>query len=106
MALYRLLPADLGLALAQRTSARTRRRHDPTSAARLRAAARAYLQATDADAVVFGHSHAPDLAAGPGGLYANPGAWFEHRTFLRLDAAGWTLAKWTEQGVEVVKREA
>lgn len=72
VALYRLLPADLGLALAQRTSARTRRRHDPTSAARLRAAARAYLQATDADAVVFGHSHAPDLAAGPGGPLCQP----------------------------------
>lgn len=48
----------------------------------------------------------PILPQGPGGLYANPGAWFEHRTFLRLDAAGWTLAKWTDQGVEVVKREA
>ncbi|HYE57645.1 MAG TPA: UDP-2,3-diacylglucosamine diphosphatase, partial [Rhodothermales bacterium] len=104
VSLYRLLPVDIGVGLARRVSARMRRRHNVAAAAAMRAWAQGQLAAGRADAIVFGHTHVPELHLWPQGVYANPGAWYETRTFVRLDADGWTLARWTEQGAQVVKR--
>ena len=105
VSLYRLLPVDVGVGLARRVSARMRRRHN-VGAAAMRAWARDQLAAGRAGAIVFGHTHVPELHLWPEGVYANPGAWYETRTFIRLDEDGWTLARWTEQGAQVVERGA
>jgi UDP-2,3-diacylglucosamine hydrolase len=96
MRLYRaLLPADLGVALAQRVS---RRLHDPAPdpavVKALEAAARRRLRRTRTDAVVMGHSHAPAVRRWDAGRYVNLGNWYEQRTFARLDEDGLSLARW------------
>lgn len=103
--LYRLLPADAGMGLARRVSARMRRRHHEGAARAMRAHARTLLAHGEAEAVVFGHTHVPELNAWPEGVYANPGAWYETQTFLRLDADGWTLARWADGRAEEVAQE-
>lgn len=96
VSLYRsLLPADLGLALAQWVS---RALHDeatdPSVVHALRAYARQVLRHRDADVVIMGHSHEAALHAGPNGVYVNTGNWYEHRTFARLDEDGLRLSRW------------
>lgn len=95
VSLYRsLLPADLGLGLAQWVSrALHNEATDPSVVRALRAHARQVLR-TDADVVVMGHSHEAALHAGPDGVYANTGNWYEHRTFARLDEDGIRLSRW------------
>ena len=112
--LYRMgLPGDAGYALARWVARRfgTDGTPDPASARRLAAAAHARLRSTDADTVVFGHSHAAVLdtdvrGTGRGGAYLNPGYWFGARTFARLDADGPALLRWTARGAVPLARPA
>jgi UDP-2,3-diacylglucosamine hydrolase len=94
--LYRsLLPADLGLGLAQRVS---RALHDPAPdpavVEALEQHARTHLARTATDAVVMGHSHQPALHEWAEGVYVNLGNWYEKRTFARLDEQGIALCRW------------
>lgn len=103
--LYRMgLPGDSAFAFARWTA-----RHLGTSGApRAEAvagvaeAARERLRTTEADVVVFGHSHQEALETTPDGVYMNPGYWFARRTFARLDASGPALLRWTGDGAEAL----
>ena len=105
--LYRtLFPADAGLSLARWVSRALRKRgEDPRTPTILRDQARALLRRDALDGVVLAHSHVPALHAGPNGVYANTGNWYERRTFVRLDDEGWHLQQWNggqTQGIEAV----
>ena len=57
------------------------------------------LEMLDADAqlelVLFGHSHVPALERAPGGgVYANPGAWLDTRTYLVTTPERIELRRW------------
>ncbi len=96
VSLYRsLLPADLGLGLAQWVS---RALHDeatdPSVVQALRGRARQCLHRRDIDVVIMGHSHEAALHAWPNGVYVNTGNWYEHRTFARLGEDGVRLSRW------------
>ena len=96
--LYRMmLPGDSGFALARWASRTfgTDGIPDPVVARDLSAAAHRQLEATDADVVVFGHSHGEALEVTPHGTYINLGYWYGARTFARLDADGPALLRWT-----------
>jgi len=105
--LYRaLLPANMGLGLARWVSrvlhARGQNLRTPTT---LRDRARTLLRRDALDGVVLAHSHVPALRAGPNGVYANTGNWYERRTVVRLDGEGWHLQRWNGgqmQGIQTV----
>jgi len=86
---FRLLPARAGHWLADRTSAKSRGRHDEVDLARyrdrLRAAATRELERGEVDAVVAGHVHSPERSELGGGVYLNLGDWTVHRTYGRLE---------------------
>ncbi len=92
-----VIPADWGLGLARWVS---RKMHGPDVEIRqvegLRAYARRVLTATDADAVVMGHSHHAECTTWPEGVYLNPGAWYRTRTFGVLDEGGFAVLEWKE----------
>lgn len=84
-----LIPASMGLGLAQYVS---RRLHGPALETRQVEALRAHAQhvvgTTTADAVVMGHSHHAECITWPAGTYLNPGAWYRTRTFGVLEKDG------------------
>jgi UDP-2,3-diacylglucosamine hydrolase len=94
--LYRaLLPADLGLGLAQWVSQRFHNRDETVPRSQiLHDRAHALLQRDGLDGVVLAHSHIPALHNGPNGVYANTGNWYEQRTFARLDETELHLHRW------------
>ncbi len=106
VALYKyLLPGDSGFALARRLN---RRFHDdainPERVAGLRRAAARLLGRTRLDLVVMGHSHQPDDYRLAGGHYLNLGAWYEQRTFARLDTrAGARLLRWNGRAGTIIE---
>lgn len=97
--LYRmLLPGDSGFALARWASCTfgTDGVPDPLVARDLAAAAHRQLEVTDAEVVVFGHSHREVLERTPHGTYINLGYWYGARTFARIDADGPALYRWAD----------
>ncbi len=100
VALWKLLPADVGMALALRSSQSLRGLQvDVRQVDGLRAYARGMLDSGEANAVVMGHSHwAEHLDSGALGVargeYLNTGAWFAQRTFARLGDGGFELLRW------------
>ncbi|MEJ2151675.1 MAG: UDP-2,3-diacylglucosamine diphosphatase [Gemmatimonadota bacterium] len=92
---FRLLGPRIGRWLAARTSALSRRSHQPEAQVvhedRLRSAARAVLSSDRYDVVVAGHVHRPELLATDDGVYLNLGDWIGHRTFGRLEDSKLTL---------------
>ncbi len=96
VALYQtLLPADLGLRLAQWVSQRLHEEDpDPEVVDALRTQAEHLLQQDGLDAVVMGHSHVPALHSSPQGVYVNTGNWYENRSFARLEDDGLHLLRW------------
>lgn len=95
VAAYRtLLPADWGMAAAQWASRRLHGEPDPAVVRALRRHALHRLRTTTDQAVLMGHSHAHALHASAAGVYANTGAWYENRTFVRLTADRWALMQW------------
>jgi hypothetical protein len=54
---------------------------------------------------LYGHSHAPSLGQGAaGGIYANPGAWMDEPTFLRITRDRIELARIDDGAVIVTGR--
>ena len=106
--LYRnALPGDGGFAFARWASRTfgTDGVPDPAVATALSAAAHRQLAATDADVVVFGHSHQEALETTPDGTYINPGYWFGSRTWARITADGPALLRWADGAAHPVSLE-
>lgn len=93
---FRWIHPDWGVGLAHAASHTSRSTRARDGGAGLRSVAMAALGARpDLDLVIYGHSHVPLLARGDGGgIYANAGGWFVSPTFLRIDDARVTLARW------------
>ncbi len=110
VALWKLLPADVGMGLALRSSHGLRGLPvDTRQVEGLRQHARTVLASGEADAVVMGHSHwaehlGADVLGVSRGEYLNTGAWFAQRTFARLGADGFELLRWADG--EAVRYEA
>ena len=89
---FRALGPGLGRRIARRTSALSRRRHDPArqvgDVEALRERALAMLRDERVDVVVAGHVHCPEHLVTDAGQYVNLGDWIEHRTFAALDDDG------------------
>lgn len=104
VALYRaLLPADAGLRLARWVSRRFADDiADPAIIEALRMHAQKMLVETDADLVIMGHSHHPELLSALGGLYLNTGSWHHTQSFGVLDSDGVRLLRWNGQGTDEI----
>lgn len=93
---YRALHPDFATRLALRSSHTSRTMRPGDGGRGLRAVALGTLDADPAlELVVFGHSHvrALERTAG-GGVFANPGAWLEEPTFLRVTPDAVALCRW------------
>ena len=94
---FRWLHPDWGAALARATSHTSRNVRPRDGGEGLRAVAHDRL-ANDAalDIVVFGHTHVPMLEqkSRESGVYANPGAWLNEPTFLKLTPERVALCRW------------
>lgn len=104
--MYRhLMPGDLGIGLARfvnSTFGKHEIDHDLVSG--LRDHARHILSETDADIVIFGHSHFAEIHSWPEGRYLNTGYWHESRTFGGLVDGALQLMQWNGQSVDIVER--
>jgi UDP-2,3-diacylglucosamine hydrolase len=91
------LHPDFATRVASGTSAHSRSQHDSDGGAGLRAVAHEYLGAhRDTELVVFGHSHTAALErVATGGVYANPGAWFDRPAYLVIAPERIQLRAWT-----------
>lgn len=94
---FRWLHPDVAtrIALGSSHASRTYRARDNGEG--LRQVAMRDLRANpDLDLLVFAHSHVPALERMPGaGIYGNAGTWMDDTTFLRVDAGGVELLRWT-----------
>lgn len=90
-----LLPSDWGLGIAKWYSRRfgkaTVNRHRVDA---LRKAARRLLVGTNADVVVMGHSHQPEITRWKEGTYVNPGSWYLHRTIAIIKDGETSIMRW------------
>ncbi len=102
--LFRLLPPDLGSALASGTSHTSRNYQARDGGEGLRRIAMDRLRADPALALlIFGHSHIPELRRTPGGgVYANAGPWLDQQTFLRITPDRIALRRWDDRSDEGV----
>jgi len=82
---YSLLHPNTATSIALRSSHTSRSRRAGDEGRGLHAVASGWMQRqTDPELVVFGHSHIPALATAGRGVYANAGAWYLDRQFLRV----------------------
>ena len=83
---YGLLHPNTATGLAMRSSHTSRHRGPSGDEGRgLHAVASRWMDAPDApELVIFGHSHIPALTSAGRGVYANAGAWYLDRQFLRI----------------------
>jgi len=103
--LYRtLLPADTGLAIAQKVSRSLhRRRYDPRVPDVMRSYAREVLETTATRLVVMGHSHQAEPWDWGEGAYMNLGSWRGGGFFGTLDTARVQLLRWHGGAADLVK---
>jgi UDP-2,3-diacylglucosamine hydrolase len=99
---FRWLHPDLGSRLAHGSSDTSREHRARDGGSGLRAVAMAHLDAhRETDLLVYGHSHIPALERDArGGVYANPGAWMDAPTFLRVTPARVELRRWQPGSAE------
>jgi UDP-2,3-diacylglucosamine pyrophosphatase LpxH len=71
-----------------------RRRNGSTRPYPHHAAAAALFQ-RGFDAVVFGHTHRPELTELPGGTFVNGGDWMHRRTVVRIEEGELSLQEWS-----------
>ena len=103
--LYRMsLPGDTGYAFARWFAQRfgSDGTVEVDAAEALQAHATALLDETDADLVVFGHTHEARCISLAAGAYLNLGYWFASRTFGVLEPSGPALCRWTGDRAEVL----
>lgn len=104
--IYRhVVPADVGISLAHYVSATFGNRAiDRDLVDALRVHARRILAESAVEAVVFGHSHLPELQEWPEGQYLNTGYWHESRTYGVLHDGKLQLMRWNGRAAEIVER--
>lgn len=102
-----LLPGDVGMRLARKVAQRLATT-DRSEANRMiyRDVAQHLLDTHGGDAVVMGHTHAPEHLHFANGEYVNLGAWQHKRTFAMLDEAGFRLMRWNGTSAEPVEARA
>ncbi len=99
---YRLLHPDVGTWLALKSSHTSRNMRPRDGGEGLRRVAEARLGAAGApDVLIFGHSHLQVLERIGRGIFANPGAWMDAPTALRLDEGRVELVRYSAGGVRV-----
>jgi UDP-2,3-diacylglucosamine hydrolase len=104
--LFRWLHPDWGTWLALRSSHTSRNMRPRDGGEGLRKVAHARLAAGDGPALlVFGHSHVTTLERLNGRIFANPGAWMDAPTFLRVTPGIVELCRWTGEGYVVERSE-
>ena len=104
---FRLIPADWGRALANRSSHTSRTYQARDGGAGLRAVAERSLAGAHApEVIIHGHSHVSDLRWLGRGVYANAGSWLDAPTFLRLTPDRIQLQRWDERSGEGVDLHA
>jgi UDP-2,3-diacylglucosamine hydrolase len=94
---FRWVPPDWGAALARATSHTSRNMRPRDGGEGLRAVAHEILSASRSlDLVIFGHTHLAKLErkSNETGIYANPGAWMDAPTFLKLTPDRVALCHW------------
>ncbi len=97
--LYRWLHPDWGTWLALRSSHTSRNMRPRDGGEGLRKVAHARLQAPGApQLLIFGHSHVRTLERVAGRVFANPGAWLDAPTFLRVTPGRVELCRWIADG--------
>ena len=96
---FGMIHPDLSSRIALASSNTSRHRRDADQGRGLLAVASVELHAANGPhLVVHGHSHVPTLQAVGRGWYANAGAWYLDRQFLRIDDSRITRAVWTGSG--------
>jgi UDP-2,3-diacylglucosamine hydrolase len=103
--LFRWMHPDFATWVALRTSHTSRNMRPRDRGEGLKRVALARLAAEPAlQLYVYGHTHAPALekVAG-GGVYANPGAWMDEPTFLRITTDRVELARLDGSAVRVLQ---
>jgi UDP-2,3-diacylglucosamine hydrolase len=95
-AAFRLLHPDWGTALAQWSSHTSRNTRPRDGGAGLRQVALQALEADPSlDLYVLGHSHVGAVErAATGGIHANPGAWMDQPTYLRITDQHVARVRW------------
>ncbi len=99
---FRALHPDLAsrVALGSSHTSRTMRPGDGGRGLRT-VAARTLARDRALDLLVYGHSHVQALERMPGGgVYANPGAWLNHPTYLLIAAGQVALCRWDASAAE------
>lgn len=94
---FRWLHPDWGAALARATSHTSRNVRPKDGGEGLRAVAHDTLSADPSlDVVIYGHTHVAMLEqkSRESGIYANPGAWLDAPTFLKLTPERVSLCRW------------
>jgi UDP-2,3-diacylglucosamine hydrolase len=110
--LYGRLHPNWASRLALRSSHTSRDRRPVGDEGRgLLAVAASWMQrATDPELVIFGHSHVPALTTAGSGVYANAGAWYLDRQFLRITDDAISHVQWdgSAEGhvLHVIERQA
>ena len=108
IAAFGLLPRRARHALARLASATSRGRHDEELTARsaelLRTEAKRVLERGDADAVIAGHVHRPELLELERGTYLNLGDWMVFRSYGVLRSGELALESAHEEGLKPIPR--
>lgn len=94
-----LLPGDVGVALARWVARRySAAENIDLSVRALRQHATHLIESGEADVVIMGHSHYPEVVPVGRGLYVNAGSWHYQRTFALIMDAEPRLMRWTAAG--------
>jgi UDP-2,3-diacylglucosamine hydrolase len=92
---YGWLHPNTATAIALRSSHTSRNRRAADEGRGLHAVATSWMQASgDPELVVLGHSHVPALLRAGRGIYANAGAWYLDRQFLRVTETQVARLEW------------
>jgi UDP-2,3-diacylglucosamine hydrolase len=96
---FRWLHPDVAsrVALSSSDTSRHRRAGDEGRGL-LQVATQSLVQETGPELVIHGHSHVPMLQRAGRGWYANAGAWYLDRQFLRIEDTRVTRERWTDSG--------
>ena len=92
-----VLPADLGILLARKSSRALGEGPDdvnPEVIRSLRAFAEKELSSGNSDTVILAHAHQAELTRWPHGEYINTGCWYRERSLARMTEEGVELCVW------------
>ncbi len=96
---FRWIHPDWGTWLARRSSHTSRNMRPRDGGDGLRQEAVERMSAVDApQLLVFGHSHVTTLERMGAGVFANPGAWMDAPTFLRVTPGKIEICRWSDEG--------